>query len=80
VRGNGPAPITAASSAEIFIGFINAALGLRADFFFAGFFTAAFFAAFFFTAIVFSPLKTQKTPNHWVERIVNQIPSGSAIP
>jgi hypothetical protein len=53
---------------------MNAALGLRADFFFAG-----FFAAFFFTAMLFSPLKTGKNTQHWVEAIVNQISEGDAI-
>jgi hypothetical protein len=50
VRGYGPLPITPLSDDEICIGFINAALGLRPDFFFAG-----FLLAFFFAAIVCSP-------------------------
>ena len=55
VRGIGLLPMTAPSSALTFMGFMNAAFGLRlaAAFFFAG----AFFAAFFFAAIVILRLK-----------------------
>jgi hypothetical protein len=56
---------------------MNAALGLRADFFFAG-----FLPAFFFAAIVFSPLrhefKTRMSPKNWVVAIVIQIRAGGA--
>ncbi len=50
VRGYGPAPMTAASAGEIFIGFMNAADGLRLEavfFFFGAFFLAAFLTVFF---------------------------------
>src|SRR5690349_1322523 len=72
-RGRGLEPTTAASSALGVRGFMNAALGFRADFFFAGFaalflavfalFAAVFFAAFFtlFCALflaICSPLET----------------------
>src|ERR1035437_3651624 len=52
VRGIGLAPITADSTADGIIGFMNAALGLRgaAGFFATGFFAAGFFATGFFAA------------------------------
>jgi|SRR5687767_2927301 hypothetical protein len=46
---------------------MNAALGLRADFFFA-----TFLLAFFFAAIVFSPVKTPIHPRIGLSRIVIQ--------
>jgi hypothetical protein len=45
-------PTTAASAALGVSAFINAGLGLRADFFFAGFFAAAFFFAGFLAAFL----------------------------
>src|SRR6185503_2445234 len=51
VRGIGLPPITAASVALGLIGFMNAAFGLRALFFFAGFFAALL--TFFFEALPF---------------------------
>src|SRR5438105_15138003 len=45
VRGNGLLPTTSASGPLGVRGLINAADGLRADFFLAGFFAAAFFTA-----------------------------------
>jgi hypothetical protein len=56
VRGIGLPPITAASVALGFIGFMNAAFGLRALFFFAGFFALLtfFFEAFFLAFAIFA--------------------------
>ncbi len=52
VRGTAFDPMTAASAGLGETGFMNAALGLRADFFFAVFFVAfAFFVLFDFFAI-----------------------------